>query len=722
MADPVPPPGNAPLTYGQVLTPNTGPAKDPNMSGGSFGPLPAFNDGMTYAEVGASGLRAFSGWVREEFLTALQGRLAAQKYREMMDNSPIVGALMQAITSSMRKVEWRTLPANSSPEAQQAAEFIDSCRDDMSHTWSDLVVENLSMLGYGYAPHEIVYKKRLGRDPGKGPNGRDLGKSDYDDGLIGWRKIPLRGQDTVLKWFFDENGEIRGITQQPWTGAIIDIPMEKMLLFRPSQHKGNPEGRSILRSSYVPYYFVKRLQEQEAILGERLGGLPCVKVPSTLIQAAADGDSKATAAIAAYQKMTRNVRIDEQMGILLPSDVFMGANGPTSVHQYSFELITPVGGRGSALNFDVSILRYNTGILTSALADFLLMGHNTRGAQNLGETKLDLFFQAVEGYLNSNAEIYNRYAIPRLWRLNGFDMDIMPRIEPDMATRVDLDMLSNFVLRMSQAGMPMFPNEELQAYILDAAGLPDVQDERAVQAAGLTEDQLNLEDDKNEALADNIINPQTPVAQPVKPAGGGFGKRGGRTRLEKMLLASLARRVIRQQGNRFDIRKYSPDEARDDHGRWASGGTGVVAGKLKASAGKLKATTKWAKSAKGRKMIAHGVIAASAGLVAGTVENYVASGAAEHIVHFLEYGGSNIVTSGIETMVASVAATMKLDVNIAKEFIVSSFDRMIGLVEKDDGEDAMIPDDVLDVLKELRDLIATYPVAKAGWEVPARSA
>jgi len=32
-----------------------------------------------------------------------------------------------------------------------------------SHTWEDFVVEALSMLGYGFAPHEIVYKRRLGR-------------------------------------------------------------------------------------------------------------------------------------------------------------------------------------------------------------------------------------------------------------------------------------------------------------------------------------------------------------------------------------------------------------------------------------------------------------------------------------------------------------------------------------------------------------------------------
>lgn len=542
MADQAQEPGNAQLSEGQVLSPPPPAIKDPQGAGGGYGAVPAMTSGMTYTEVGNSGLRAFAGWVREEFLPQLTGRQGAQKYREMMDNSPIIGAIMASIVATMRKVEWRVEPADDSGEAAEAADFLDSCRDDMTDTWEENVVEDLSMLGYGFAAKEIVYKKRMGRDPGKAPDGTDLGKSDYDDGLIGWRRLPIRGQDTVLKWFFDANGEIKGMTQQPWSGALIDIPIEKLLLFRPSQHKNNPEGRSILRTSYVPYYFIKRLQEQEAILGERMGGLPCVKVPSELIQAASDGDAIATAAMAAYKKMATNIRIDEQMGILMPSDMQPGPNGPSSSPAYSFELVVPQGGRGMALNINDTVNRYNTQILTSVLADFLTMGHDARGAQNLGQTKIDLFYQAIEGFLNSNAAIYNRHAIPRLWRLNGFDMDYMPKLIPDLAIRVDLDVLSNFVTRLASAGMPIFPNDDVQRYLLEAAGLPDVvDDERALMAAGLTDEQLAMANEQEKATLEQMKNP--PAAK---------------TPLQKMILKAFAQRLIRAQGNRFNIDTTKP--------------------------------------------------------------------------------------------------------------------------------------------------------------------
>ena len=61
------------------------------------------------------------------------------------------------------------------------------------------------------------------------------------------------------------------------------------------------------------------------------------------------------------------------------------------------------------------------------------------------------------------------------------DRNVIPTVEPDLSQRVDLAVLSNFVLHLSQAGMPMFPNEELQTF-LHAGGLPDVSDPRALRA------------------------------------------------------------------------------------------------------------------------------------------------------------------------------------------------------------------------------------------------
>lgn len=505
---------------------------------GSFGVIPQMDAGMTFREVGSAGLRQFVGYIREEFLPQLQGRQASRIYREMHDNSPIIGAIVFAIQATMRKVEWRAVAADDTPAAQEMADFADSLRYDMTAPWEDSVMEDLSMLTYGFAPKEIVYKRRLGRTPGG-----DLPSSDFDDGRIGWRKLPLRGQDTVIKWFFDPNGEVLGLTQQPWVGPMVDIPIEKMLLFRPSHAKNNPEGHSVLRNAYRSYHITKRIEEQEAILFERMNGVPLIKVPGALMDAAAAGDANAIASMNLFKKIAVNLRIDEQMGVVMPSDTFSGPNGPTAVPQYSLELVAPGGSGGRApVTANETLQRHATNMLMSVMADFLMLGHSQRGTQALGSSKIDMFFQAIEGYLNSIAAIYNRHGLSRIWALNGLDPDLMPTYEPDLAQRIDLDILGKYILALSQSGMAIFPNADLESAVLDAAGLPDVADPDAMDV--LSESPVPIVGPlAAAAVTSNSPDPNQPDGSP-DPTASPFGK---------MMLASLARRMKRMDGPSMPI-------------------------------------------------------------------------------------------------------------------------------------------------------------------------
>ena len=227
-----------------------------------------------FTETGVTGLRRAGGHVHEEFLTQLAGYRAIQIYREMRENDPIIGAIFYAIDKLLRQVSWRVQPASSSLEDVRAAKFIESCMKDMSMTWEDTISEILSMLTYGFSYHEIVYKKRNGMEVS------GEARSKYSDGLIGWRKIPIRAQETRQQWEFDEAGGIRGMTQSAAPDYTLHfIPIEKALLFRTTTNKNNPEGRSILRNAYRPWYFKRRIEEIEAIGIERdLAGFPIMYV------------------------------------------------------------------------------------------------------------------------------------------------------------------------------------------------------------------------------------------------------------------------------------------------------------------------------------------------------------------------------------------------------------------------------------------------------------
>jgi len=83
-----------------------------------------------------------------------------------------------------------------------------------------------------------------------------------------------------------------------------------------------------------------------------------------------------------------------------------------------------------------------------------------------------MFYSAIAGWLMSIADVFNSYALPRIWDMNGLDRNLMPRFMPDMPQRLDLDSLGNFIKSIAAAGMPLFPDEELESWVRDAAGMP----------------------------------------------------------------------------------------------------------------------------------------------------------------------------------------------------------------------------------------------------------
>ena len=417
-------------------------------------------------ELGVTGLKRVSGYVDEEFLPALRGRKAVRVYREMSCNDSMVGALLFTIDKLLREVEWKVLPADQTPDNIQAQEFLESCMEDMSHSWDDFIGEVLSMLPYGWSWHEVVYKRRLG------PWQKDAKKkSKHNDGLIGWRKMPIRAQETLLRWGFDETGGIRQMVQMaPPRYQTTVIPIEKSLLFRTSIAKGNPEGMSLLRSSYRSWYFKKRLEEFEAIGVERdLAGMPVGKVPADYLTAAKGTPQAKT--VDAFRKMVRGVRRDENEGLVLPSQWDPDTKQPL----FEFELMSSGGTR----QFDTNaiITRYEQRILMSVLADFILVGHEDTGSYSLHTDKTGIFRAALNAITKAIADTLNRHAVPRLFAANGWKMDELPRFEPTNVDPPDLTQLAEFISATASAGMQWFPDPELEKYIREIARLPEMTDE-----------------------------------------------------------------------------------------------------------------------------------------------------------------------------------------------------------------------------------------------------
>lgn len=417
------------------------------------------------SEVGVTGLKHTGGVIQEEWLRALDSYNGVKTYSEM-ELDPIVGAVMLAITIELRRVQRRLDPADDTPQAEEAAEFVDGCFDDMSHTFEDFISEACTMLPYGWAYHETVFKVRRGEVPGQPGS-----SSVYADGRWGWRKIPIRAQDTLTRWEIDEEGGIAGMWQLVDQRPETLIPIEKSLLFRPSAHKGNPMGRSVLRSAFVAWYRRKHASDVEAIGIDRdMVGIPRFWLPAEWMGGAATPEQQA--AVAEYRRIAESIRVDEQACVLMPLAYDAAGN-----KLFDFDLVTAPGTK--SMDVTSTIIRLNQEIALTVLADVILIGHEGTGSFALSKEKYDAFTRGLESWLRAIASVMNRHAIPRLLQLNRIPMEYAPTLCFEPIERVDLDALGKFLSVLSTAGAPLFPERSLEEHVYRVAGLPYVpMDER----------------------------------------------------------------------------------------------------------------------------------------------------------------------------------------------------------------------------------------------------
>ena len=449
-------------------------------------------------EIGRIGQKRYGGTFYEEFLRELRGKKGIETYREMAENDDTIGAILFAVEMLIRQASWNVEPGGDTPKDKEAAEFVEQCMHDMQDTWTDTISEILSFLTYGWSFHEIVYKRRMGKT-------RDQKtRSKYNDGLIGWRKLPIRAQETLYQWEYDDEDNLIAMTQLPPPNyGLITIPMDKAMLFRTKSRKGNPEGRSILRNAYRSWYFKRRIQEYEGIGIERdLAGLPVFTAPEDI--AIWDEDDPDMVKLrTGMEAMVQKIRVDELAGIVKP-------------HGFEFELLNSGGSK----QFDTNaiIQRYDTGMAMTVLADFIFLGHQQVGSFALSSDKTELFSMAIGADLDIICETFNSQGIPQLIDVNGSHFDGItdyPKLAHGDIENADIQKLAAYIKDMTGVGI-LVPDDGLEDYVREAAGLPErtsdtrtIDDKRVKQQNQNEPPDLGLEEEEEELPEETIKSAKT---------------------------------------------------------------------------------------------------------------------------------------------------------------------------------------------------------------------
>ena len=420
--------------------------------------------------LGVSGLKQRSGLIMEEFDRNLTGDKAIKIWRQMQDNDAVVAGVEFLLRMYLQGATWEATPFGTEEDegvsAEQAAKyaadalFLEQCMDDMTSSWTQVTNDIWTMLTFGWSWIEPVYKPRLGlRDT-------TSASSKYTDGRWGWRKLAHRAQESRVRWVIVD-GKILGWIQQDQESANqYFLPIMKGLLFRTVTTKNNPEGKSILRTAYRPWWFKTRMEEIEAIGIEReLAGLPVVYVPPEVLL-----DPNKAPVLAAYERLAKDIRADEQAGVVLPSQFDDKGN-----RLVSLELLGSGGRR--AIDVGATIERHSRHIAMSMLADVILLGHEQVGSLALADQKDEMLKRALGTWLSDAADVFNRYEIPRLFRLNGDFTGELPKFVVTPPSAPKMAEIALALKDLAASGAPLWPNPELAEWVFAQIGVPILLEE-----------------------------------------------------------------------------------------------------------------------------------------------------------------------------------------------------------------------------------------------------
>lgn len=423
------------------------------------------------AELGRTGLKEYSGIIDADFLREWRGQEAFKRANEMRLNSPVLAALLTAIEQSVGKIELSL--TSDDGDTDKRLLLWQAQVGHMAGGLGDHLREALTFLPFGFSLFETVWSR-------------------FENYVIA-SKFGPRGQDTVYRWLLSDNGDIEGFVQQAAPRyALVEIPIQKLIHYRYRPERNNPEGRSILRPAWLAYYYAKNIMQIEAIGIERdLAGMPRIKMPENANTDTSDPNSDFNVA----NKMVRNIRNDEQAGVVIPFG-------------WEFDLVSTGGSR--QFDTDKIISRYESRMLMSALAQFLMLGQNGVGSFSLSRDMSDLFTMSVNTIGDIITDTLQSQFLPRLMRLNGFDADGL-KLTHSPAGDTDMTQLGEMLSKIS--GLLTWTVDD-EVWLRNEAGLPAVDPDVIAEEREIARDaqaqvarrfqKVNKEEDE-EALEDEEV-------------------------------------------------------------------------------------------------------------------------------------------------------------------------------------------------------------------------
>lgn len=426
---------------------------------------------LSLGEAGYNGLRVLGGEILEECSHELRWPQAMQTFKRMEKDGAIAPALAY-VEMMISRVDWSVkIPEGYEDQLKDKAIYMRQVMNDMEHDFKSFIKQAVSFNRYGFAPVEKVLRLRY----------RDKG-SQYNDGLVGVKKLVLRSQDTIDSWKFTNKGrDLAGLYQcvnipsnraansyeevanYTYEDNIKFIPRKKFMLFRSNPIKNNPEGQSPLVGCWSAWKYKTAYQESEAIsVAQDSNGFKVLYLPPQYMTEDASEDNKAV--FEHYKTVIKNMHQAKESGLILP--LILDDNGKK---MFEFEIMSVTGQKSYDTN--AIIQRYTAEILTALFADFLSLGSNGSGSFSLAESKISVVEMAIQSKLDEIKTQLNFDLAKQLFSLNGWSTDVMPEWTYGEIGKVSMDEIGKFVQRVSAVSM-MPKTPQVVNWIMEQANIP----------------------------------------------------------------------------------------------------------------------------------------------------------------------------------------------------------------------------------------------------------
>lgn len=368
---------------------------------------------------------------------------------EEMSNNPTVGSALNVYNLTLNRSVWKVVPpVGASETTKQRAKFLNECMHDMEHSWASFISSVVPYLKYGYGIHEMVLRRRLKT---KG--------SKYNDGLVGIKKLAPRAQESIVDWYFTEDGRTflgvgQSLDKLEWGSQFVQetnergmivLPIEKLLVFSADSVNGNPQGQSIFKNIYLAYKQLTLLQDQQLLgTSKDSQGLPLIELPPKYLDPQASPEDKAV--YEACQKMLEDIANGTRKGIIFPKYV----DPETKMDLFKVSILEAKGT--SKYDTEAIIKRYQNDILVALNVDVLKLGADKVGSFSLADAKTSMLSMAIERRLKEIADVLNTKLIPTLYEANGWDLTELPEFVFSDIDNTSLEEASKFVQRVFSVG------------------------------------------------------------------------------------------------------------------------------------------------------------------------------------------------------------------------------------------------------------------------------